>query len=253
MTYPFRNLVIVILFLAQYVSFGQDNIKKLLIYTKNGKGYVHKNIATSVATLQQICSTLGVKTVVSEDPSIFTSVEMASFDAVFFSNTNNEAFDTQAQKDAFQTFCRSGKGFGGLHSASGSEREWPWYWNLLGGKFKRHAPFQKFTVKVVDENHPSTKNLPTLFEVEDECYYSVEMNPDIHVLLAADMTTVEDPKKGEYPSNIFNDSFPLAWYHQFEGGKQWYTSLGHPIEAYSLKLYQDHLKGGLQYILSLTE
>ncbi|MGB1020364.1 MAG: ThuA domain-containing protein [Flavobacteriaceae bacterium] len=253
MKHQLKCLGIVFLFLAQSLMFGQESTKKLLIYTKNGKGYVHKNIATSVTTLQKICSTLGVKTVVSDDPSIFTSPEMASIDAIFFSNTNNEAFDTQAQKDAFQAFCRSGKGFGGLHSASGSERQWPWYWNLLGGKFIRHAPFQKFTVKVVDANHPSTKNLPARFEVEDECYYSIEMNPDIHVLLAADMTTVEDPKKGEYPSNIFNDSFPLAWCHQFEGGKQWYSSLGHPIEAYSLALYQEHLRGGIQYILSLKE
>jgi len=253
MTHFFKRLGLAALFLTQSLLFSQDAPKKLLIYTKNGKGYVHENIATSVATLKQICSTLGVETVVSEDPAIFTSPEMNSFDAVFFSNTNNEAFETQTQKDAFQAFCRNGKGFGGLHSASGSERQWPWFWNLLGGKFIRHAPFQKFTINVVDPNHPSTKNLPARFEVEDECYYSIEMNPDIHVLLAADMTTVEDAKKGEYPSNIFNDSFPLAWCHEFEGGKQWYSSLGHPISAYSLELYQNHIKGGIQYILSLEE
>jgi len=248
-----KRIALLGIFLCSTLLLGQEGEKKLLIYTKNGKGYVHKNIAASVATLQKICADLGVAATVSEDPAIFTSPELASFDAIFFSNTNNEAFDTQAQKDAFQTFCRNGKGFGGFHSASGSERQWPWYWNLLGGKFIRHAPFQEFTVKVIDANHPSTKNLPTEFTVRDECYYSIEMNPDIHVLLAADMTTVEDPKKGEYPGNIFNDSFPLAWCHEFDGGKQWYSSLGHSIEAYALPLYQEHLKGGLQYILSIAE
>ena len=91
--------------------------KKLLIYTKNGKGYVHDNIETSVTTLQKICAELGVVTTVSEDPNIFLSSEMSHFDAVFFSNTNNEAFDTEEQRSAFQSFCSSGKGFGGLHSA----------------------------------------------------------------------------------------------------------------------------------------
>ena len=94
--------------------------KKILIYTKNGKGYVHENIATSVETLQNICDEIGVESVVSEDPAIFTSAQMMTFDAVFFSNTNNEAFDNEEQRTAFQNFCKSGKSFGGLHSAIGS-------------------------------------------------------------------------------------------------------------------------------------
>ncbi|MBT6161899.1 MAG: ThuA domain-containing protein [Flavobacteriaceae bacterium] len=227
--------------------------KKMLIYTKNGKGYVHENIATSVATLQKICDAIGVETLVSDDPKIFTDPSMNSFDGVFFSNTNNEAFDTEEQKAAFQAYCRSGKGFAGLHSAVGSERQWPWYWSLIGGTFIRHAPFQEFTVRVIDKNHSSTQHYPARFEVSDECYYNKELNPDIHVLLAADMTTVEDKRKGEYPSNTFQDSFPIAWYHTFEGGRQWYSSLGHSIESYADKDFQDHLKGGIQYILNLSQ
>jgi sensor domain CHASE-containing protein len=37
--------------------------KSLLIYTKNGKGYVHENIEASVTTLVQLCKELGVKTI----------------------------------------------------------------------------------------------------------------------------------------------------------------------------------------------
>lgn len=97
--------------------------KKILIYTKKGKGYVHENIPTSVETLKKICASMGVVTVVSEDPALFTSLEINSFDAVIFSNTNNEAFDTEQQREAFKMYCQSGKGFGGIHSAIGSERK----------------------------------------------------------------------------------------------------------------------------------
>ena len=82
------------------------------------------------------------------------------YDAVFFANTNNEAFDNEKQREAFQKFCSNGKGFGGLHSAIGSERNWPWFWKLIGGSFLRHPPFQTFTIKVNRSDHPATKHLP---------------------------------------------------------------------------------------------
>ena len=93
---------------------------------------------------------------------------------------------------------------------------------LLGGKFIRHAPFQEFSIKVLDPNYSATKSLAPTFTVKDECYYLVEMNPDIHVLLAADMTTVEDPKKDGYHANIYYNSFPISCRHKFDGGIQRY-------------------------------
>lgn len=221
--------------------------KKLLIYTKNGKGYVHENIATSVATVIQICKELGVEYSVSNDPTVFTHPDMMDYDAVLFSNTNNEAFDDYKQKEAFKTFCQSGKGFGGIHSAIGSERDWPWFWKLIGGSFLRHPPFQTFTIKVNRTNHTSTKHLPLEFESNDECYFIKNINPSFKILLEADLTTVS-----ENPNNqkVFRPTqAPLSWYNTFEGGKQWYTALGHSADLYSQHWFVKHLQGGIEYIL----
>jgi len=250
----YNPLFLLLLLLNSLIIIGQqseNSSKRLLIYTKNGTGYVHDNIATSVLTLQMICKKLGVKTVVHNQPDVFTLDELETFDAIFFSNTNNEAFNTDQQRMAFQAYCRSGKGFGALHSAIGSEREWPWYWSLIGGTFFRHAPFQNFSVKVIDPNHPSTINYPEKFNVTDECYYVKNINPDINVLLAADLTTINDPELEIYPSNTFYQSFPIAWYHDFEGGRQWYSSLGHSKEIYTQKSFQNHLEGGIKYLLKI--
>ncbi len=225
--------------------------KHILIYTKNGKGYVHENIANSVKAIQDICEKEGILTDVSDDPAVFTPENLAKYDALFFSNSNNEGFDTDAQKKAFQDFCRSGKGFGALHSANATEREWPWYWQLVGGKFVRHAPYQKFDVLVIDANNPSTKPFPKRWKVEDECYYSYQLNPDIHVLLAADMTTVEDKGKTDYPGDTFYKSFPLCWCHKFEGGRQWYSALGHSPEVYKDATFRAHIRGGILWILGV--
>jgi len=246
------------LLLVSLISFscvGQQKVnvkgKHILIYTKNGKGYVHENIASSVKALQDICKKEGIKTDVSDDPAIFKAENLKKYDALFFSNTNNESFDTDEQKKAFQDYCRSGKGFAALHSANATERQWPWYWALVGGKFVRHAPYQAFDVIVVDSNHPSTSSLPKRWTIEDECYYSFQLNPDIHILLAADMTTVEDKGKAEYPGETFYQSFPLCWCHKFEGGRQWYSALGHNPEFYKDEKFRAHLKGGILWILGV--
>lgn len=228
--------------------------KKVLLYTKNGEGFVHKNIPNSIKNITKICEENKIEIDATEDPSVFTDENLAQYDALIFSNTNNGIFDTDAQKLAFQRYIQAGGSFVGIHSATGSEREWPWFWKMIGGKFRRHAPNQDFMVKVIDKDHPSTSFLPEVFERQrDECYYHTQLNPDIHVLLVADMTSVEDPKKDEYPFDIFGKTFPLCWMHEFDGGHQWYTSLGHQIEHYDEPQFQQHLLGGIKWAIEKRE
>jgi len=241
-------LVLVVLGFILSLSAISGDEKRILIYTKNGEGYVHENIAASVAALEKICKEEGILTDVWNLPTIFTSENLEKYDAIVFSNSNNEGFDTEAQRKAFQDFVRSGRGFAAIHSANATERDWPWYWALVGGKFIRHAPHQEFDVLVTDPNHPSTSHLPARWTIKDECYYSFQLNPDIHVLLSADMNTIEDEGKDEYPGETFGTQFPLCWCHQFEGGRQWYTALGHDPWFYEDPLFVEHLRGGLLWV-----
>ncbi|MDH3244921.1 MAG: ThuA domain-containing protein [Saprospiraceae bacterium] len=223
--------------------------KKILVYTKNGEGYVHDNIPTSIRAIQKLGEEFGFMVDASEDPSIFTAEQLKQFDALVFSNTNNDIFGTKEQEEAFQDYVRSGGGFVGLHSASGSERDWPWFWQMLGGKFYRHAPHQEFEVQVLQRDHPSTAHLPASYSTADECYYLNQLNPDIEVLLVANLNTVEDEKMSEYPGETFGSTFPLSWCHRFDGGRQWYTALGHDIEHYEDHAFMKHILGGIQWVL----
>jgi type 1 glutamine amidotransferase len=246
--------IILLVTLGSFQAFAaiKGEEKRVLIYTKNGEGYVHENIAASVAAFEKICEAEGFSTDVSDMPSVFTPETLAKYDAIVFSNSNNEGFDTEAQRAAFQDFIWNGGGFMAIHSANATERQWPWYWAMVGGKFIRHAPHQEFDVVVTDANHPSTSHLPARWTIKDECYYSYQLNPDIHVLLSADMTTVEDEGKDEYPGETFGKLFPLCWCHQFENGRQWYTALGHDPWFYEDPLFVEHLRGGLLWVLSLV-
>ena len=245
------SLIVTLVALLMFVSLVQAQ-KHVLIYTKNEKGegmYIHDNIAASVAALQKICDKHGVTYDVSEDPTLYTPENLKKYDAIIFSNTNNKAFDTQAQRDAFQDYIRNGGGYMGIHSACASERDWPWFWAMSGGTFVRHPKFQKFDIKIIDPDHPSTKHLDAVWQWEDECYLMNHLNPDIKVVLAADLTTLEDDQLDEFPGDIFGTLFPLAWYHEFDGGRQFYTALGHQIEHYSDAELVKHLEGGLLWTL----
>lgn len=224
--------------------------KKALVFTKNGEGYVHDNIAVSVAALKKLGEENGFSVDASDDPAVMTEDNLRKYDVLIFSNTNNETFDTEAQRMAFQRYIQSGGGFVGIHIASGSERQWPWYWKMIGGKFVRHPKLQSFDIHVIDPAHPSTTFLPKVWKWEDECYFLDQLNPDIHVLLAADLNTVEDEKKVEYPGTTFGQYAPLSWRHEFEGGRQWYTALGHKSEYYSDPDFLKHLLGGIAWAVS---
>src|SRR5688500_3305272 len=94
--------------------------KKVLVYTRNhvtnGKGYVHENIPYSVEAIKKIGGESGFDVDHSEDPKVFTPQNLKQYSAIVFSNSNNEAFETQAQRDAFRRYIRGGGGFVGIHS-----------------------------------------------------------------------------------------------------------------------------------------
>jgi len=146
--------------------------KHVLIYTKNGEGYIHDNIDANVEAMKKICDKHKITYEVSNDPAVFTPEKMKTFDAQIWANTNNEAFDTQAQKMAFQKYMQTGGAWMGIHAACASERDWGWFAAMVGGRFVRHPKQQDFDIKVLDNSHPATQHLPAVWEwKDDECYY----------------------------------------------------------------------------------
>ncbi len=220
---------------------------RVLVYTKNGTGYVHANIPASIEAIKALATEHKFSVDASDDPAVFTDDNLKQYSALVFSNTNNVVFDTDAQRVALMRYVQAGGGFVAIHSASGTERTWKWFAGLLGGAFSRHAPIQKFGVLMVDRTHPSVAHLPARWERDDECYYLVKMNVNMQVIAVNDLSTIQDPK-GEKPVT-FGDVFPSVWYQEFDGGRQWYTSLGHRKEDYALPEFRRHLLGGIRSVV----
>jgi len=229
--------------------------RRVLVYTRNQVGpglYVHDNIAASAAAIRKLGAENNFAVDVSDDPAVFTEQNLKRYQALVFDNTNNEILDNDDQKAALQRYIRAGGGFVGIHSACGSMRQWPWFWSMLGGKFKRHPKLQPFTITVKDPKDPSTAHLPETFQWTDEFYFLDHMADDLHVLLAGDLTKLDDPAKDDYPGKKFGDEFPLAWRHQFDGGREWYTALGHKPEHYSDPKLTHLILGGILWAMGET-
>lgn len=224
------------------------NWKKVhvLVYIKNGEGYIHENRDAGIAAIRQLSAQYGFSVTVSENPSDFTENNLKKYNLVIFNNTNNEVFDNDDQKVAFMRYIQAGGGFVGLHSATGTERNWPWFKRLIGASFLRHARHQPFTEIVIDHNHPSTSFLPQTWQRDDECYFFKDYNPDIRVLVVHDLASLDDDDK---PGYYGGTSSPSVWCHQFDGGRQWYTSLGHDSSIYATTEFQQHIMGGIIWVI----
>lgn len=258
-SYSLFNIVILVFALNLFLPFAGNTQKttspkvewkriSVLVYTRNGKGYVHTNIPLAVAAIKEMGAKAGFTVDVSDTPTVFTESNLMKYNALIFTSTNNEVFDTDEQKVALMRYVQAGGGFVGIHSVTGTERKWEWFKRLVGGTFVRHAKQQTFRQLVVDKNHPATKGLPEHWENNDECYYVTTMNPDLHVLLAHDLSSVDDKDKPLW----FGNAFPSAWYHEWDGGRQFYTALGHDGTMYNDPVFRNHILGGLEWVVSVN-
>lgn len=250
---PVAACILAALLLLALASETASAQRKILVYTRNytpdGKGYVHENIAASVAAIRKIGAEKGIGVDVSDDPTSFTDENLKQYAALVFSNSNNEAFATEAQKEAFKRYIQGGGGFVGIHSASGSQRDWPYFWSVLGGKFVVHPKFQPFTVRVVDSSHVATDGVPAEFEWTDEFYFIDHLNADIHPVLVGDRTKLRflEAMKGDATS--FPNPTPLAWWQTFDGGREFYIALGHNKDDYANPILTRLIENGIMWAM----
>jgi uncharacterized protein len=226
---------------------------RILVYTRNytpdGKGYVHDNIAASVAAIRKMSGEAGFAVDATDDPTVFTDANLRQYAALVFSNSNNQAFSNDAQRDAFKRYIEAGGGFVGIHSASGSERDWPYFWSVLGGKFVAHPRQQAFTVRVADPGFAAMKGLPAEFTWTDECYFLDHLNPGIHPVLVTDRTKLSSLEPMTIDVSKFPVDLPLAWYQEFDGGREFYLALGHNKEDYANPLLYGIIKNGILWAM----
>jgi glucose/arabinose dehydrogenase/type 1 glutamine amidotransferase len=212
----------------------------VLVFSRTA-GFRHDSIDEGLAAIQALGAANDFTVSHTEIPGDFTANNLAQYEAVVFLNTTGDVLNS-TQQTAFQNYVRAGGGYVGVHSAADTEHGWAWYGQLVGAYFASHPAIQQATIKVADHTHGSTAHLPDRWVRTDEWYnYTVNPRGNVHVLMTLDETTYS-PGSGAQ-----GHDHPISWYKYFEGGRSWYTGLGHRAQTYAEPLFRDHLLGGILF------
>src|SRR5271166_2783698 len=241
---PCGTVLILVLAALSAVSFHRsaasasaDPRFTVLVFSKT-TAFRHDSIPQGIAAIEQLGAEHDFAVDSTEDAARFSDADLARYKAVIFLNTTGDILDPD-QKVSFERFIRSGGGFVGIHSASDTEYRWPWYGRLVGTWFASHPQIQHATVPVTAADHSSMKGPPAVWERTDE-WYNFRSNPRsaVQVLATVDEAT--------YSGGAMGADHPIAWCQTIDGGRSWYTAMGHTKESYAEPLFRLHLLGGIE-------
>ncbi|MFC3551365.1 ThuA domain-containing protein [Lysobacter cavernae] len=209
--------------------------ERVLVFSKTA-GFRHDSIPTAVATLQRLAGEAGLAADHSEDAGDFNATHLARYRVVVFTSTTGDVLDATQQR-ALEEFVRRGGGFVGVHSAADTEYDWPWYGRLAGAYFDNHPPGLQST-RVQPERRG--RAVGASWPIRDELYNYLS-NPREQVQVVA---TIDERR---YDGGRMGADHPITWCHAFDGGRSWYTGLGHDTAVYADPNFLAQLRRGLRY------
>ncbi|MDQ6889073.1 MAG: ThuA domain-containing protein, partial [Bacteroidota bacterium] len=251
-TFPWRRkpLLIAIFFFTGVCLLTLSSCKnersgkpKVLVFSKNTY-FFHTSIPNGIAAITKLGAENGFDVDTTTNADYFTEDSLKKYAAVIFLNTadNSGSLLNNYQEAEFERYIQSGGGYVGVHAASDAEKDWGWYGRLVGGYFNGHPDkWQQATLHIVDSTHPATKGLPLEWKRTDEWYNFKKLNKDMHILITIDEST--------YTGGTNGANHPVSWYHDYDGGRAFYTALGHTEASYTEPLFLKHLLGGIEYAI----
>jgi cytochrome c len=234
----FILLLPAVLFFSSY----KNDSRKVLVFIKTS-GFHHESIPAGIAAIEKIGRENNFSIDTSSDASVFNNNDLKKYRTVIFLSTTGDLLNSDEQV-AFQRYIEAGGGFMGIHAAADAEYDWAWYNKLVGAYFKNHPGnpnVRKATVVVTDTSNAAMKGIPHKWERTDEWYNYKNISTDLKVIALLDENSYEGGENGKF--------HPIAWYHDFDGGRSFYTGGGHTSESFSEPLFVQHLAGGIQYAM----
>ncbi|WP_083949939.1 ThuA domain-containing protein [Herbidospora yilanensis] len=211
---------------------------KVLVFSKT-TGFRHDSIPDGIAAIQKLGTENNFAVDATENSAAFTDANLAQYAAVVFLSTTGDPLGNASERDALEKYIQGGGGFAGVHSASDTHYNWEWYGKLVGGYFKSHPATQQATLRTEDPAHPSTAHLPKTWTRVDE-WYDYQTNPrsTVHVLQSLD--------EKSYTGGTMGIDHPISWCQDYDGGRSWYTGLGHTKESFTEANFTKMLLGGIR-------
>tara|TARA_X000000950_G_scaffold59239_1_gene71822 strand:- start:455 stop:1189 length:735 start_codon:yes stop_codon:yes gene_type:complete len=214
---------------------SSNNSYSVLVITET-KGWVHDSIESGLKLVENIGDQNKFNVYHSDESNVITYENLKEIKTIIFLNTTEEIL-TDVEQKVMESFIKSGKGFVGVHAAADTEYNWQWYGKLVGAYYRNHP--EVMNGKILTINHKITNHLDSEWEIEDEWYNFDYVNYDVNILLHLDEDSYIG---GEHP-----DYHPITWYHEYDGGRSFYTGLGHTKEVYDDERFIKLLEKGILY------
>lgn len=218
---------------------------RILVFTKTA-GFTHASIPDGVKAIEKLGQENNFLVDTTSDAALFTEDTLKNYSAVVFLSSTGDVLDARQQAD-FERYIQAGGGYVGVHAAADCEYHWPWYGKLVGAYFKNHpagTPEARLTV-LKDKNFPSLNALPDPWVRTDEWYNFRELPKNVTVLMRLD--------ENSYQGGNMGADHPVTWYHAYDGGRAFYTALGHTAESYTEKPFLELLLDGIKYAVGKNE
>ncbi len=212
---------------------------RVLVFSRTA-GFRHDSIEAGHAMFRDLHAAGDLIAELTESSERFSQASLESFDVVVFLNTTGDVLDDE-QQIALQRFVERGGGFVGIHAATDTEYDWPWYGSMIGAYFAGHPHVQPALVRVEDHAHPATAGLPATWTHVDE-WYDFDRNPrdgGHRVLMTVD--------EASYEGGAMGDDHPIAWCREVARGRSFYTALGHTPECFADPMFQAHIRGAIEW------
>lgn len=233
--------ITILLITACLISFVATKKNPRILVFSRTLGFHHASIPTGIAAIQKIGRDNNMEVDTTTDANFFNEKQLRKYAAVVFLSTTGNVLNDEQQL-AFEAYIKKGGGFVGIHAATDTEYDWPWYNQLVGAYFKSHPKQQEAVLHIIDPSHISTMHLPKEWKRFDEWYNFKSIQPNLHVLITIDEKSYTGGENGDY--------HPMAWWHDFDGGRAFYTEFGHTDESYADPLFIQHVTGGIAYAVN---
>ncbi|WP_298551474.1 ThuA domain-containing protein [uncultured Algibacter sp.] len=242
-----KKIICYVLFLLSFgIVQSQQNKPNILVFSKT-EGFRHKSIPTGIKFMTELANKNNWNVNFSEDSKDFTSDNLKQYNVLVFLNTSGNLFD-ENQKKALKQYMITGKGFVGIHCVSNTEIEWPWFTEMIGATFKDHPKVQNATLHVdKSSEHPTINHLEAVEVFKDEWYnFTKPVAKHVNVLASLDESSYKGKKMN-------TNNHPITWYHHYDGGRVFYTGMGHTNEIYDDIRFEKLIQGAIFWAADLKQ
>jgi uncharacterized protein len=241
-----RVVLALIAALFPAIAWADAQYKLLVLAIPNT--YHYEYIPVARESLERLAKLHAFELVWSNRPDVFEG-DLKQYAAIMFLNTPGEELNAR-QRAGFESYMRAGGNAVVVHRALiMPKKDWPWYEKLVGRSFVTHPMLQTGVVTVRDPGFPATFGLPARWIWSDEFYVTANLHAvKIETVLGIDESSY-DPTR-IWPGQVaepMGPDHPIAWYHRWERGRVFVTTLGHNVEMYRDPQYLGHLMGGIYW------